>query len=109
MRKLTWNEDLAMVAQKWADQCIFDHDENRAIPGYPHVGQNIYLQKISKKVPGIHVGKTVQKWFDEIYDFDENQIAPFDFTMSTGHFTQLVWADTNQVWYFLTTSLIKRS
>ena len=29
MRKLTWNEDLATVAQKWADQCLFDHDKNR--------------------------------------------------------------------------------
>jgi len=97
MRKLTWNNDLATVAQKWANQCIFDHDKNRLIPGYKSVGQNVYLQKISRKVPGIHIGKTVKKWFDEIDDFNQNQIEPFDFTMSTGHFTQLAWADTHEI------------
>ena len=96
MRMLTWNNDLATVAQKWANQCNFDHDKNRLIPGYRSVGQNVYLQKISKKVKGIHIGKTVQKWFDEIYDFNTNQIEPFKFTMSTGHFTQLAWADTHE-------------
>ena len=27
MRQLEWDDDLAAVAQKWADQCSFDHDE----------------------------------------------------------------------------------
>ena len=97
MRKLTWNEDLATVAQKWADQCLFDHDKNRNIPGYLHVGQNVYLQSISKKFPGIHIGKTVQKWFDEISVFNPNQIEPFGFTMGAGHFTQVAWAETHEV------------
>ena len=30
MRKMTWNENLANVAQKWADQCHFEHDEGSA-------------------------------------------------------------------------------
>merc|ERR1712051_700551 len=97
MRKLTWNEDLATVAQKWADQCLFDHDKNRNIPGYLHVGQNVYLQSISKKFPGIHIDKTVQKWFDEISVFNPNQIEPFGFTMGAGHFTQVAWAETHEI------------
>ena len=28
MRAMKWNENLAQVAQKWADQCIYDHDHN---------------------------------------------------------------------------------
>ena len=28
MRKLVWNNDLAQVAQKLADQCVFQHDHN---------------------------------------------------------------------------------
>ena len=27
MRQLEWDDDLAAVAQKWADQCSFDHDD----------------------------------------------------------------------------------
>ena len=93
-----WNDKLAAVAQKWADQCIFEHDENsaRLISGFDSVGQNIYLQKISKKVPGIPF-KAVKKWFDEIKYFKKRQISPFKFTSPTGHFTQVVWASTSEV------------
>ena len=99
MQKMSWNEDLAQVAQKWADQCLFDHDtgDARKTPQFEHVGQNIYLQKISKKVPGIKVKKAVKKWFGEVQDFDEHQISPFEFTYNTGHFSQLVWAETSEV------------
>ena len=90
---------MAQVAQKWADQCQFDHDSApaRAIPGFEHVGQNIYLQKISKRVPGIKVKKAVKKWFDEYLDFNQNQIDPFEFTPETGHFSQVAWAETSEV------------
>ena len=30
MRQLTWDDDLAVVAQHWADQCKFDHDAAEA-------------------------------------------------------------------------------
>jgi Cysteine-rich secretory protein family len=30
MRELTWDEDLAVVAQHWADQCKFEHDTPEA-------------------------------------------------------------------------------
>ena len=97
----SWSDDLAQIAQRWADQCIFDHDEMsaRATEKFAHVGQNVYLQKISKKVPGIPF-KGVKKWFDEIKKFDAQQINPFAFTYKTGHFTQIVWATTTEVSVF---------
>ncbi len=30
MRELRWNDELAKVAQRWADQCSFPHDERDA-------------------------------------------------------------------------------
>ena len=66
------------------------------ISGFNSVGQNIYLQKISKKVPGIPF-KAVKKWFDEIKYFKKSQISPFKFSSPTGHFTQVVWASTSEV------------
>jgi len=30
MRELSWDEDLAVVAQRWADQCKFEHDTGEA-------------------------------------------------------------------------------
>lgn len=29
MRKLVYNSELAEIAQRWADQCTFAHDQNR--------------------------------------------------------------------------------
>lgn len=99
MKSLSWNQDLALVAQAWANQCLFDHDhaEARIIPGYDNVGQNMYLQTISKKVIGIKIEKSVTKWYDEINDFEAEQVDPFKFTYNTGHFSQLAWAETDQI------------
>jgi len=43
MRELSWDEELAAVAQRHADQCTVEHDclECRSVPRFP-VGQNIF-------------------------------------------------------------------
>ena len=48
----SWNENLAQVAQRWADQCTFSHDSYsaRKTSDFEIVGQNVYLQKISKRL-----------------------------------------------------------
>ena len=62
------------------------------------MGQNIYLQKINgRRIEGIKISKGVKKWFDEISDFNENKIDPFIFEEAYGHFSQVAWADTNEV------------
>ena len=43
MRKLVWNEELAVIAQRWADQCSFEHDTARQKTDGTWVGQNLYL------------------------------------------------------------------
>ena len=44
MRKLVWNDELAVIAQRWADQCIFDHDTARQKADGTWVGQNLYIR-----------------------------------------------------------------
>ena len=29
MKKVVWNDELAVIAQRWADQCQFEHDTGR--------------------------------------------------------------------------------
>lgn len=31
IRSLEWDNNLAIVAQRWANQCVFDHDKCRDI------------------------------------------------------------------------------
>ena len=42
MLKMTWNEELAAVAQRWADQCTFGHDDDRNKCDGTYVGENTY-------------------------------------------------------------------
>merc|ERR1711962_659107 len=77
MRRLVWNHELETGAQRWADQCIFGHD----------------------KTVMAGIGKAVKSWFDEVTNpgFSAENISPYIFTGGTGHYTQVVWAETTQV------------
>merc|ERR1712055_701703 len=45
MRELVWDEELEAIAQRWADQCTFEHDEERGrtmLDG-TGIGQNLHI------------------------------------------------------------------
>jgi len=99
MRQLTWNEDLAKVAQQWADQCIFEHDQmdQRAISDDLTVGQNIYIDfspKLDEST--VPIENAIEGWYNEVKDYN-GPVDAYVFTHATGHFTQLVWAETSEV------------
>merc|ERR1711955_148073 len=39
MMKMVWSDELAEIAQRWTDQCIFGHDSNRNTCDGLYVGQ----------------------------------------------------------------------
>lgn len=98
MREISWDDELATVAQRWADQCSFGHDSCRSVSRF-YVGQNVYQTSTTGTGPnGQQDWKAaVQAWYNEVKDFDRNNIKPFQFTSSTGHYTQVVWANTYKV------------
>ena len=49
MRKLVWNDELAVIAQRWADQCTFEHDESRHKADGTKAGQNLFLKGSSNQ------------------------------------------------------------
>lgn len=79
---LTWNSTLADYAKNYLSNqnCVFEHS------GGPY-GENLAMGYPSAE-------NAIQGWYDEIksYDFSSGQ-----FSLSTGHFTQVVWKDTTQV------------
>lgn len=96
MRKMSWDDELARVAQRWADQCNFGHDACRKV-GRFGVGQNVY-QIMGVSANGQQDWRAaIQAWYNEVKDFSRNDISPFRFSFPTGHYTQVVWADTNKV------------
>jgi uncharacterized protein YkwD len=93
---MTWDPDLAAIAQAWAEQCIdnepiaglVDHNAGRSdnYPGY--VGENIYGSGGTPTPEG-----AVGLWAAEEanYDYDTNSCAAGEVC---GHYTQLVWRDS---------------
>ncbi|XP_071099724.1 serotriflin-like [Haliotis cracherodii] len=89
MLKLSWDNTVAMIAQRFADSCRGGHDtmEQRSIPGYLRVGQNIALHSASW-------AQAFAEWSSEEQNFTfgaNNDLG------TIGHYSQLVWADTQTV------------
>ena len=111
MKKLVWSNQLAAVAQRWADQCTFGHDSERSKTDGTYVGQNAFFGSASqvsdKAAIMAAIGDSAQSWYDEVRDpgFNPDNIDPYIFTKGTGHYTQVVWADTQEVgcgWVYYT-------
>ena len=99
MRELVWDEELALVAQRLADQCKFSHDCSscRSVRRF-RVGQNLYQSFGSRITTGDQGWKeAVDAWFDEIKLFPTSSVERYVFSAETGHYSQIVWATTSRV------------
>ncbi|KAF4519939.1 hypothetical protein B566_EDAN012581 [Ephemera danica] len=93
LAEMVWDEELADIAQRWADQCIFASDENRQVDRFL-VGQNVYQ---SSQSPGnddvtSNFSEATKSWFNEYFYFSSTKIDPFVFVPAAAHYTQLEWA-----------------
>lgn len=85
---LTWSDELAKAAQAWADHlkkadCAFEHSRTR------------YGENLAGGTSGaFDEASAVLMWYREVGQYDWKRGG---FSMTTGHFTQLVWADTQRV------------
>jgi hypothetical protein len=83
---LGWSSGLEDSAMAWAvtlaaDECSMYHSSDRSF------GENLAIGHASIEL-------AVQDWYDEVdaYDFDDP-----GFSSGTGHFTQIVWRDTDEL------------
>jgi len=99
MIEMTWDEELARVAQTHADQCVFDHDcsDCRRVARFK-VGQNLYTQSQShRKNLELDWGNAIKEWYNEVSDVPRSTAKSYRFNFATGHYTQIVWAKTSKV------------
>lgn len=103
---LMWSHDLAEGAQNWADQMAstdsFQHDQvavqNRKI------GENLaYFQPAVPKCEGamvdncVNCREMVQRWYDEVKNYDFDKGGPKTNRGPYKHFSQLIWANTAEL------------
>nr|ADV57652.1 venom allergen-like protein 1 [Bursaphelenchus mucronatus]ADV57661.1 venom allergen-like protein 1 [Bursaphelenchus mucronatus] len=88
IREITWDADLESKADEWAQACNFEHPSNG---GY---GQNLAAQMPHVSADSAATG-SAQMWWDEIKDYSGD--AKFEWSTSTGHFTQMAWAETDKI------------
>ncbi|KAM4662523.1 uncharacterized protein O3C94_011005 isoform 2-T2 [Discoglossus pictus] len=87
---LRLNRDLCRSAQEWADHLLSIRTLKHS--GTDH-GENLYYKYSSsaKELPG---NEPVDSWYDEIKNYDFGRPG---FRSNTGHFTQVVWKDSQEV------------
>ncbi|XP_070573942.1 peptidase inhibitor 15-like [Ptychodera flava] len=93
MKFMTWDDDLATMAQTWVDYCHWEHGDPDIQHSYEHTGQNMWVFGPSSLEERPTVSDAVDAWYDERYDYDyeTNSCVP---GRVCGHYTQVVWAES---------------
>ncbi|KAK9882849.1 hypothetical protein WA026_023546 [Henosepilachna vigintioctopunctata] len=92
MRKLEWDDELAVIAETWTRQCQETSDRCRDVERFP-VGQNVGSDYASKSS---HLG-FIHMWYESVVNFSSEDVAHYTKQASTEKYTQIVWAETYRV------------
>ncbi|ETN38907.1 uncharacterized protein HMPREF1541_06949 [Cyphellophora europaea CBS 101466] len=86
---VSYNESLASYAADYSRECQWRHNPDLSSSG---LGENLARGYAN-------VSASVFAWYDEVneFDYDFDRDSPTGFTEETGHFTQLVWRETQAV------------
>ena len=85
---LVWSDELAAVAQGWANQLISEGRlRHRANPRY---GENLYLISGARATPN----DVISAWAAEAKDYDYRTNTC---SSRCGHYTQIIWRSTKAV------------
>lgn len=83
---LTWSDQLASVAQAYADGCVYRHSQGE-------YGENLFAQANKQATPE----EVVEAWGPKeasSYDYATGTCAP---NAKCGHYTQIAWRDSTRV------------
>jgi len=95
MLKMVWSDEMAAVAQAWANTCKWEHGMLYDCSG-DRVGQNLYVEASVGGYPAVNLSKTIEAWAKEKsdYSFSTAQCAA---GKMCGHYTQVAAARSREV------------
>jgi hypothetical protein len=77
MKQMEWDDELATVAQRWAEQCSFGHDQSRDV-GRFMVGQNVYEASSTRgQATEGTVRQAIASWYDEVKLFNSRDVSSY--------------------------------
>ncbi len=101
MFELSWDDELAKVAQRWADQCLWEHDKNKKDSRFESVGQNMASTGLSTNEAVDYI-ELINLWYEQVTVWSPNfETKPGGY--KTGHFRQVIWAATKKIGCGMTT------
>ncbi|KAM3602718.1 uncharacterized protein V6R79_009526 [Siganus canaliculatus] len=91
MLKMSWNNEAAANAQRWANTCSMNHSPKSARTiRSSGCGENLYMASWKNSW-----SNAIQAWYDEIKDWRYG-VGSINGGV-VGHFTQVVWYRSNEV------------
>ncbi|XP_028130843.2 venom allergen 5-like [Diabrotica virgifera virgifera] len=100
MQAMSYNTDLEYIAQCHTNECVYHHDTCRSTSQWDWVGQSIMQEQFIGQTITIRemINSTIHGWYDEVKIYPPEWAKSFDtHGKKVGHYTQIVWADTNHV------------
>ena len=102
MKEVTWDDELAALAESWAATCPTGHNPSRVTASYSSIGENMYYSLVPSMYgmwPSLNSTHAIQRLFSEVTNpgFNPAHVNPFQYTSGVGHYTQIVWANTDRV------------
>ncbi len=94
---LIWDNNLAAIAQNWANTCTYSHNPTETST---QLGENIFIIFSPDKNSNIaSPEQVVESWADErqCYDYQSNTCTACPYSTMCGHYTQLVWSTSKKV------------
>ncbi|XP_064624955.1 cysteine-rich venom protein pseudechetoxin-like [Lineus longissimus] len=89
MLKMSYDLELENLARKWVNQCKREHPSVNTVPGKAALGQNLFFSEVHETW-----NTAINAWHNEIKHFT---YGTYTTSGVTGHYTQVVWADTSLV------------
>uniref|UniRef100_A0A0C9RMB3 VA5 protein n=1 Tax=Fopius arisanus TaxID=64838 RepID=A0A0C9RMB3_9HYME len=99
MEDLEWDDELAYIAQRWANQCNDVHDDCHDTY-QEQVGQNLNWGAWSDGYHPNVIRDLVDNWYNEVEHFNANTVSslkPKPPGVKLYHYVQMVWADTKRI------------
>ncbi|XP_062953751.1 cysteine-rich secretory protein 3-like [Cynocephalus volans] len=85
MLKMRWSSAAAANAQKWADNCKYEHSDSDFRRTSLSCGENLFMSSHPTSW-----SYAIQSWYDEYSDFAYG-VGPKTSNAVIGHYTQVVW------------------